>query len=82
MGHTVLHHSPLVTGQASYILNHAPTDMVPSGACAYYKQRFPKRETLEFDRERKSMSVLCANRAASGNRLLVKVTASSVYAVV
>lgn len=32
-------HSPLVTGQGSYILNHASIGMVPSGACAYYKQR-------------------------------------------
>jgi Ca2+-transporting ATPase len=40
----------------------------PAGACAAYAARYTKLATLEFDRDRKSMSVICAP-AGSGSPL-------------
>lgn len=37
----------------------------PAGACAHYASRFIKLATLEFDRDRKSMSVLCVPAAVT-----------------
>lgn len=38
----------------------------PTGACAAHASKFSKLATLEFDRDRKSMSVICAPGGSSG----------------
>jgi len=35
----------------------------PTGACSYYESTYKKLATLEFDRDRKSMSVLCTRNS-------------------
>lgn len=52
-----------------------------TGACAHYNSRYTKLATLEFDRDRKSMSVLCtavnmpANTAARRSNRLASILA-------
>jgi magnesium-transporting ATPase (P-type) len=41
----------------------------------FYAEQYQKLATLEFSRDRKSMSVLCRKKGASSNCLLVKVYA-------
>eukprot|EP00803_Ostreobium_quekettii_P008366 evm.model.scf_1396EXC.4 EVM.evm.TU.scf_1396EXC.4 scf_1396EXC:22768-35223(-) len=50
----------------------------PDGATLAYAARFKRRAVLEFDRKRKSMSVLCANAGQSKNILFVKGAAECV----
>jgi Ca2+-transporting ATPase len=51
---------------------NVPPSVLASANVNEWRSAYPRVATLEFNRDRKSMSVLCKNAARSGNRLLVK----------